>query len=143
MTTLQDCRARDAQDPLRGLRGHFTLPDGVIYLDGNSLGVLPRATAARVAQVVSQEWGEGLIGSWNAAGWMALPQRIGDKIAPLVGVGAGELVVADSPTVNLVKVQSDALAPVRAAHPPRPVLRVWPAKRWPLYIPKPWPKTLP
>jgi kynureninase len=86
----------------------------VIYLDGNSLGVLPVATAARVQQVVAEEWGQGLIRSWNDAGWIALPQRIGDKIARLVGAGAGELVVADSTSVNLYKVLSAALAAVKA-----------------------------
>ena len=110
MTTRDDALALDAADALAPLRQLFHIPDGLVYLDGNSLGVLPRATAPRVAAVVAQEWGEGLIGSWNSAGWMALPQRIGDKIAPLVGVGAGELVVADSTSVNLFKVLSAALA---------------------------------
>ncbi|MBL8335015.1 MAG: kynureninase, partial [Rubrivivax sp.] len=96
--------ALDAADPLAPLRAQFDLPEGVIYLDGNSLGVLPRATAARVQQVVTAEWGQGLIRSWNSAGWMALPQRVGDKIARLVGAGAGELVAADSTSVNLFKV---------------------------------------
>ena len=103
---VAEAEALDAADPLAPLRGLFHIPDGLVYLDGNSLGVLPAATAARVAQVVAQEWGEGLIGSWNAAGWMALPQRIGDKIAPLLGVGPGEVVVADSTSVNLFKVLS-------------------------------------
>ena len=110
MTTRQDCLALDAQDPLAALRDQFALPAGKIYLDGNSLGVLPRATAARVAQVVEQEWGEQLIESWNTAGWIDLPQRIGDKIARLVGADPGELVVADSTSVNLFKVLSAALA---------------------------------
>src|SRR4030095_2291270 len=85
----------DAEDPRPRLRGQFDLPDGVIYLDGNSLGVLPRATVARTQQVVQDEWGRGLIRSWNSAGWIDMPQRIGDKIARLVGAGAGEVVVAD------------------------------------------------
>ena len=110
MTTRNDALAQDAADPLAPLRQQFHIPEGLIYLDGNSLGVLPRSTAARVAQVVAQEWGEGLIGSWNSAGWMALPHRIGDKIALLVGVGPGELVVADSTSVNLFKVLAAALA---------------------------------
>ena len=101
--------ALDADDALAPLRQQFNIPDGLVYLDGNSLGVLPRATAARVAQVITDEWGQGLIGSWNAAGWMSLPQRIADKIAPLVGAGPGELVVADSTSVNLFKVLSAAL----------------------------------
>ena len=106
--------ALDAADPLAPLRAQFEIPPGLIYLDGNSLGVLPRATAARVQQVVQQEWGQGLIGSWNSAGWMALPQRVGDKIARLVGVGEGELVCADSTSINLYKVLAAALSIVQA-----------------------------
>jgi kynureninase len=121
--TRDDALAQDRADTLAPLRAQFSIPDGLVYLDGNSLGVLPRATAARVAQVVAQEWGDGLIGSWNAAGWMALPQRIGDKIAPLVGVGPGELVVADSTSVNLFKVLSAALALQREADPAQPPKR--------------------
>jgi kynureninase len=98
------------------------LPDGVIYLDGNSLGVLPRTAAARVQQVVTQEWGTDLITSWNKAGWMDLPQRVGDKIARLVGAGPGELVVADSTSVNLFKVLSAALTLVKADAPARRVI---------------------
>ena len=120
--TRDDALALDRADPLAPLRGQFSLPPGVIYLDGNSLGVLPRRTAARVRQVVEQEWGQGLIGSWNSAGWMALPQRVGDKIAQLVGVGAGELVVADSTSVNLFKVLSAALSISRADAPARRVI---------------------
>jgi kynureninase len=117
MTTRQDCLALDASDPLARLREQFTLPEGKIYLDGNSLGVLPRATPQRVAQVVEQEWGEQLIESWNTAGWIDLPQRIGDKIARLVGADAGELVVADSTSVNLFKVLSAALTIAKADAP--------------------------
>lgn len=106
--------ALDRADPLAALREQFVLPPGLIYLDGNSLGVLPRATARRVQQVVQQEWGEQLIGSWNSAGWIDLPQRLGDKIAQLIGAGAGELVVADSTSVNLYKALSAALAIVQA-----------------------------
>jgi kynureninase len=109
MTTLQDCRALDAQDPLRELRNSFRLPDGVIYLDGNSLGVLPRATAGRVAQAITHEWGQGLIRSWNDAAWFTLPQRVGDKIAQLIGAKPGEVVATDSTSINLYKVLSAAL----------------------------------
>ena len=77
MISQQDCRQRDAQDPLRTLRDLFDLPPGVIYLDGNSLGALPRAVPARVAHVVAQQWGQDLIKSWNSAGWFALPHRAG------------------------------------------------------------------
>jgi kynureninase len=122
MTTRDDCLALDAQDPLRTLREQFELPPGVIYLDGNSLGVLPKVTANRVQQVVRDEWGHDLIRSWNSAGWITLPQRVGDKIARLVGAQAGELVVADSTSVNLYKVLSAALAITRADAPARRVI---------------------
>jgi kynureninase len=122
MNSRDDALTLDAADPLAPLREQFHIPDGVIYLDGNSLGVLPRATAARVQQVVTEEWGQGLIRSWNSAGWMALPQRVGDKIARLVGAGAGELAVADSTSVNLFKVLSAALAIAHADAPQRRVI---------------------
>ena len=109
MTTLQACHLLDTQDPLRSLRDQFTLPEGVIYLDGNSLGALPKAAAARVAKVIAQEWGDGLIRSWNSAGWIDQPQRLGDKIARLVGASAGEVIAADSTSINLYKVLSTAL----------------------------------
>ena len=120
--TRQDALALDAVDPLARLREQFALPPGVIYLDGNSLGVLPKSTSARVQQVVQQEWGIGLIRSWNSAGWIDLPQRVGDKIARLVGAGAGELVVADSTSVNLFKVLSAALSITSADAPQRKVI---------------------
>ena len=109
MTTLQHCRALDGQDPLRTLRQQFILPEGVIYLDGNSLGVLPKTAAARVAEAVTAEWGQGLIRSWNSAGWFGLPQRLGNKIAQLIGAAPGEVVATDSTSINLYKVLSAAL----------------------------------
>ena len=122
MTTLQDCRALDAQDPLRGLRDLFALPEGVIYLDGNSLGPLPKAAPERVAQAVREEWGEGLIRSWNTAGWYEMPGRLGDRIAALVGAGPGEVVATDSTSINLFKVLSAALSIVAADAPQRRVV---------------------
>jgi kynureninase len=122
MTTRDNALALDAADPLALLRAQFSLPEGMIYLDGNSLGVLPRTTAARVQQVVADEWGTGLITSWNRAGWITLPQRVGDKIARLVGAGPGELVVADSTSVNLFKVLSAALSICREDAPQRRVI---------------------
>ena len=119
MTTLQDCIALDAADPLRELRDLFTLPQGVIYLDGNSLGPLPKAAPGRIARAVQQEWGEGLIRSWNTAGWFELPQRLGDKIGTLVGARPGEVVATDSTSINLFKVLSAALSIARADAPSR------------------------
>ncbi len=106
---LEDCRALDAQDPLRELRHQFSLPEGVIYLDGNSLGVLPKTAAARVAEAITNEWGHGLIRSWNSAGWFDLPQRLGNKIAQLIGAAPSEVVATDSTSINLYKVLSAAL----------------------------------
>lgn len=114
LPTRADCAALDAADPLAPLRAHFDLDAadarGDVYLDGNSLGPLPRTTAARVAQVLHEEWGRDLIRSWNSAGWITLSQHIGDKIARLVGVGPGQLVVADSTSVNLYKALAAAMA---------------------------------
>ncbi|MEK8032234.1 kynureninase [Ideonella sp. DXS29W] len=117
--TRDACAALDAADPLRGLRQLFTIPEGVNYLDGNSLGVMPAAAPERAAQVVRHEWGEGLIRSWNSAGWITLPQRVGDKIGRLVGARPGELVVADSTSVNLFKALSAAISIAQADRPGR------------------------
>ena len=91
-------------------RHQFSIPDGVIYLDGNSLGVLPKATAAAVAKTVELEWGNGLIRSWNTADWVNAPRRCGDKIARLIGANAGEVIACDSTSVNLFKALLTALA---------------------------------
>ena len=104
-----ECERLDAADPLGAHRARFLLPAGLIYLDGNSLGPLPASTAQRVAAVVTQEWGDGLIGSWNNAGWIDLPQRVGAKIASLIGAHDDEVVAADSTSVNLFKVLAAAL----------------------------------
>lgn len=108
MMTLDQARAIDAADPLRAFRDRFALPDGVIYLDGNSLGPLPRATGPAIADMVDRQWGERLIRSWNE-GWIDAPQRIGDKIARLIGAGDGEVIVTDSTSVNLFKLIVAAL----------------------------------
>ena len=113
--TLDDCKRLDAQDPLAALRELFMLPEGVIYLDGNSLGVLPKAAPARIAEVVSKEWGEGLIRSWNSACWIDLPQRLGDKLARLIGAAPGEVVCTDGTSVNLYKVLFAALSQMKAS----------------------------
>ncbi|MDC8786066.1 kynureninase [Roseateles koreensis] len=122
--TLQrhDCRALDQTDPLAALKTQFDLPPGVIYLDGNSLGVLPRATATRVQQVIQQEWGQDLIKSWNTAGWIDLPERIGNKIGRLLGAAPGQTLVADSTSLNLYKVLSAALSLQQARDGARKVI---------------------
>ena len=99
----------DAADPLAGFRARFTLPQGVIYLDGNSLGALPKATPGALARVVEQEWGEGLIRSWNEAGWFDMASRVGGKIAPLIGAAPNEVIACDSTSVNLFKLIAAAL----------------------------------
>ena len=109
MTLLDRARELDAADPLARYRDRFDLPEGVIYLDGNSLGALPKATPARLEQVLREEWGTDLIRSWNSAGWIDLPQRLGAKIAPLIGAQGHEVIVADSVSVNLFKLISAAL----------------------------------
>ena len=106
---LEDAQRLDAADPLRSLRELFDLPEGVTYLDGNSLGALPRATPQRLQQAVTQEWGLGLIRSWNSAGWIDLPRRLGDRLAPWLGARPGEVLVADSTSINLYKVLHAAL----------------------------------
>lgn len=106
----ETCLSFDGQDPLAPYREEFALPDGLIYLDGNSLGALPRATVGRLNEVVVDEWGSGLIRSWNRAHWIDAPRRIGDKIAQLIGAQPGEVVVADSTSVNLFKLLAGALA---------------------------------
>ena len=117
-----ECAALDRADPLRTLRDEFIVPDDTVYLDVKSLGALPRRTAARLADVASREWGEGLIRSWNSAGWIDLPQRIGDKIAALIGASAGEVSVADSTSLNVFKTLSAAVALQRIDAPARRVL---------------------
>lgn len=104
-----DVAALDAADPLSPFRDRFHLPADVIYLDGNSLGALPRDTPARVEAVMREEWGQELIRSWNSADWIGAPQRVGGKIARLIGAQAHEVVVADSTSVNLHKLIVAAL----------------------------------
>jgi kynureninase len=107
--TLPDADALDREDRLGAMRQHFELPEGIIYLDGNSLGALPKAVRTRLADVVATEWGEGLIRSWNTYDWIDLPARVGEKIGRLIGAAPGTVVVADSTSINLFKILSAAL----------------------------------
>ncbi len=113
--SLAEARRRDVEDPLRAVRDRFVLPEGLVYLDGNSLGALPRDTIARQRRAVEAEWGSSLVRSWNEHGWIEAPQRIGAKIAALIGARAGEVIVADSVSVNLFKLIAAAasLSPER------------------------------
>ncbi|MCY7280869.1 MAG: kynureninase [Sphingomonas bacterium] len=107
--TLDEARALDAADPLAGMRGRFALPDGLIYLDGNSLGPLPVGTAVRIAQTIQDEWGHDLIASWNKHGWIEQSARLAAMLAPIVGAAADELLVGDSTSINLAKLLGAAL----------------------------------
>lgn len=109
MITRAEAEARDLADPLRAKRQLFVLPEKTIYLDGNSLGPLPRHVAARIAGAVEQEWGQSLIRGWNAHGWFDLPRLLGDRIGKLVGAEPGTVLAADSTSINLVKVLTAAL----------------------------------
>lgn len=107
--TLADIQSLDRNDPLAPFRDRFSLPEGVIYFDGNSLGALPRGVRARMDEVVATQWGEGLIRSWNTHDWIDLPGRVGDRIGQLVGAAPGTVTVADSTSVNLFKALGAAL----------------------------------
>lgn len=107
--SLDDVRRLDAADPLARFRSRFVLPDGIIYLNGNSLGPLTLAARNRLAAAVDSQWGQDLSRSWDGPDWMPGPARIGDKIARLIGAAAGEVTVADSTSVNLYKLISAAL----------------------------------
>ena len=104
------CERLDRECPLAHCRDRFSLPEDVIYFDGNSLGALPRTAAADIDRVVREEWGRGLVESWLDAGWFYLAREAGDAIAPLLGASAGEVVVADSTSVNLFKLAASLLS---------------------------------
>jgi kynureninase len=110
MVSRGDCEALDRKDPFWAHRERFHIPEGIIYLDGNSLGLMPKSAPARVADAVARQWGEDLITSWNKNNWFHLPRVIGDKISRLIGGGAGNVMVADTISVNLFKVLTAALA---------------------------------
>ncbi|MGQ0622525.1 MAG: kynureninase [Panacagrimonas sp.] len=113
-----EARVLDASDPLAPMRNRFDLPEGLIYLDGNSLGAMPAATPAHLAQVVKQQWGEGLVRSWNAAGWFELSRRLGERLVPILGAAPDSVRVCDSTSINLYKLLACALQ----LAPDRPVI---------------------
>jgi kynureninase len=100
----------DAQDALASYRDAFLLPENTLYLDGNSLGPLPKVAQQRASDVVAQQWGKGLITSWNQHDWISLPSRVGNKIAKLIGANENQVVCCDSISVNIFKLLSGALA---------------------------------
>ena len=122
MLTREHCLAADASDELAGLRQQFRLPQDVTYLDGNSLGVLPQAAEERSLQVLRAEWGEGLIRSWNTAGWFDLPRRLGNKLGQLLGAAENEVVVTDTTSLNIFKALAAALRIQQSAAPQRKVI---------------------
>ena len=107
---LATIEAMDAADPLRGFRDRFVLPDGLVYLDGNSLGAASPEAYAEVETAARQEWGDGLIRSWNTAGWFDLPVVLGDRIGRLIGAAAGQTVVADTTSINIYKALHAAMS---------------------------------
>ncbi len=104
-----DCLEADRSDPLASFRRRFVLPDEVIYLDGNSLGPRPVGALERASSVIQDEWGTGLIRSWNSADWFTMPQRLGDKVSRLIGGSEGETVVTDTTSLNLFKALAAAI----------------------------------
>jgi len=108
--TKSHCQYLDKKDPLASLRKAFYLPKGKINMDGNSLGSLPKITTKRLKQVMQKEWGEGMIASWANAGWFDSPITVGDKIAPLIGAKKGEVIVADTTSVNIYKALCAAIS---------------------------------
>jgi kynureninase len=100
--TRDEARALDRSDPLAAFRDRFTLPEGVLYLDGNSLGALPRAVPQAIADATTRQWGERLIRSWNE-GWIDAPRRLGARIAPLIGAAPDEVIVGDTTSTHLFK----------------------------------------
>lgn len=122
MNNRQQAEALDQSDPLAALRDDFALAPDTIYLDGNSLGAPPKAAAARAQDVIAAQWRDGLIRSWNSAGWFALPRRLGNKLAPLIGAAEDEVVVTDTISVNLFKALSAALRVQNERDPSRRVI---------------------
>ncbi|MGP5390976.1 kynureninase [Glutamicibacter arilaitensis] len=120
--TRESLARLDAADPLSAFGERFNLPEGVIYLDGNSLGALPKGAAERAAQVVTEEWGQGLIRSWNTAGWFEMPLKLGDKLGQLLGAKPNETAITDTTTLNLFKALASALRTQKADSPQRRVI---------------------
>lgn len=122
MITLDQCRALDQQDELAKFKAEFDIAEGTIYLDGNSLGAMPKAALAKSEDVILKEWREGLITSWNNAGWWSLPETLGDKLGPIIGADKGETVITDTTSLNLYKVLSAAVHIQQKKHPHKKVI---------------------
>ena len=122
LTTREACVHADAADALASFRERFSLPQGIIYLDGNSLGALPKAAGERARDVIDREWGTDLIASWNTNDWFDLPVRIGAKLAKLLGGETGACVATDTTSINVFKALGAALEIQRERHPERRVI---------------------
>ncbi|MEP6565016.1 MAG: aminotransferase class V-fold PLP-dependent enzyme, partial [Mesorhizobium sp.] len=113
MTGIPDLvaiEAMDAADPLRAMRERFVLPQGVIYLDGNSLGAASHAAFDELRKAATEEWAHDLIRAWNTAGWFDMPLELGDQLGRLIGAAAGQTVVCDTTSVNIYKLLHAAMA---------------------------------
>lgn len=121
-TAREDLIEADRNDVLASFRDRFSLPEGIIYLDGNSLGPLPLGAAERAAEVINNEWAQGLIRSWNTAGWFEMPSRLGDKLSKLIGGNDGETVVTDTTSLNLFKAIASAVRIQQQDAPTRRVI---------------------
>ena len=110
------CERLDRECPVAHCRERFSLPEGILYFDGNSLGALPKSAAADIDRVVQEEWGRGLVESWLDADWFYLAHEAGDAIAPLIGASEGEVIVADSTSVNLFKLAASLLRHSESRH---------------------------
>lgn len=108
--TRADCAAFDAEDAIAHYRDAFRLPDGIIYLDGNSLGAMPKGAVDVLSRTIEEEWAEGLIRSWGAAGWFDLPETLGNRLGRLIGAASGQIVVCDCTSINIYKAVRAAMA---------------------------------
>ncbi len=118
MLTREDCIEMDRKDALACLRSEFHLPEDIIYLDGNSLGAMPKKAVEKLSHTIEHEWANGLIKSWSDADWYTLPGRLGDRLGRLIGAGAGQTVVCDGTSINIYK----ALRAAMALRPDRSVI---------------------
>lgn len=117
MITLEQCKKLDQTDELASLKKCFDLPAGTIYLDGNSLGAMPKNALSIANDIISRQWGVDLINSWNKNSWWHFATDLGDKLAPIVGAKQGEVLITDTTSSNLFKVLANAINIQQKQHP--------------------------